>query len=575
MKKSDFEKYTSAFTLSDMEIFVFPELMYSLVLANIMSPIIWKWRDDDWFKGMENKSFNYKVNRVKQFIMERTRFNLDLDTWGLTTKERELARFKDFIDIEILKKSNALFGYEGDKYYFSLDIRKHFGLDKYSSETIPYWKTETVEAMMAFKLKKDYGMAAGECVSFSALYVAALFIIAKVPLEKIFLLATPLHSQNFIAENEGLFTNNRRIVTKKMWYNGTEISAKARRVIENERVTIVSNISGYIHFLYSTATINPDAYENFSILLKEFLAIDISFEILSNCLRYRTKYWTIFQYKCTINGMVYYINMEDIFEAEAISKNSFSNESRNALLLEMSHNVFHNMPSDNRIEINFLEQYMIGNARTLDEIKAFLKGKMPMYSSDISCFIEDLRTFVCVNPKLPNANKNYMDDYPLRITTDMSRNQIIDYLKEVRCKSTVADCAFYAYRDVNTIDWQPFLRAAWDRNPVSVKALESMSASILYEVLKQMNDVSIYSEDRLALPDEAWNFGTADGIEKALLMANVLINALKIENLEIYVCVDNVVLKVSLNEEYTFKTKKKINSTRLVYSAKDWKKYIE
>ena len=122
MKKSDFEKYTSAFTLSDMEIFVFPELMYSLVLANIMSPIIWKWRDDDWFKGMENKSFNYKVNRVKQFIMERTRFNLDLDTWGLTTKERELARFKDFIDIEILKKSNALFGYEGDKYYFSLDI---------------------------------------------------------------------------------------------------------------------------------------------------------------------------------------------------------------------------------------------------------------------------------------------------------------------------------------------------------------------------------------------------------------------------------------------------------------------
>ena len=32
------EKYSSAFTLSDMEIFIFPELFYPLVLADIMSP---------------------------------------------------------------------------------------------------------------------------------------------------------------------------------------------------------------------------------------------------------------------------------------------------------------------------------------------------------------------------------------------------------------------------------------------------------------------------------------------------------------------------------------------------------
>ena len=35
-----------------MEIFVFPELMYSLVLANIMSPIIWRWRQEDCFKKL-------------------------------------------------------------------------------------------------------------------------------------------------------------------------------------------------------------------------------------------------------------------------------------------------------------------------------------------------------------------------------------------------------------------------------------------------------------------------------------------------------------------------------------------
>jgi len=50
MKIKDMEKYTSAITMSDMEVFVYPELMYSLVLANIMSPNIWRWRQEETFK---------------------------------------------------------------------------------------------------------------------------------------------------------------------------------------------------------------------------------------------------------------------------------------------------------------------------------------------------------------------------------------------------------------------------------------------------------------------------------------------------------------------------------------------
>src|ERR1035437_1337386 len=121
--KQTLEKYSSAFTLSDMEIFVFPELFYPLVIANIMSPIIWKWRDEEWFKDIHKKSFNYKINRIKQYIMEHYVFNLDLETWGLTDKDTEIDRFKDSIDLGILKQSNALFGYEGDKYYRSEERR--------------------------------------------------------------------------------------------------------------------------------------------------------------------------------------------------------------------------------------------------------------------------------------------------------------------------------------------------------------------------------------------------------------------------------------------------------------------
>lgn len=103
LKKIDFsnrknlEKYSSAFTLSDMEVFIFPELFYPLVIANIMSPLIWKWRDDPWFRDIEKKSFIYKANRIKQYIIQNYVFNLDLATWGLTTKSRELERFRDFL----------------------------------------------------------------------------------------------------------------------------------------------------------------------------------------------------------------------------------------------------------------------------------------------------------------------------------------------------------------------------------------------------------------------------------------------------------------------------------------------
>lgn len=156
MDLRDIEKYSSAVTLSDMEIFVFPELMYSLVLANMMSPAIWKWREEECFKKLEGKSSWRRLMRMRQFVMDEYEFNLDLNTWGLTNKEVEMSRFESWMSRDDLARSNALFGYAGDKYYFDVDIRRHFGLDSYEGDIIPYWKTETVEAMNAFRLKDGY-----------------------------------------------------------------------------------------------------------------------------------------------------------------------------------------------------------------------------------------------------------------------------------------------------------------------------------------------------------------------------------------------------------------------------------
>lgn len=504
------ELYSSAVSLSDMEIFIFPELMYALVLANIMSPEIWKWREDAWFRDIEKKSLSYRTNRVKQYIMDHYVFNLDLETWGLTTKEREMARFRDFIDPAALAQSNALFGYEGDKYYYDVDIRRHFGLDKYTTDVIPYWKTETVEAMNAFKFKEGYNGGAGECVSLSALYVAALFIVGRMPLDNMFMIGTPLHSQNFLAEKDGLLTNNRRLVTKKMWYNGTELSAKARRSIENERITIVSHLSGVMHTFYKEASIDPGRYAFFEKKFREFLHADLSFEYFVNFLYSREKYWEKFQYRHIRNGKECYISMPCIFNTQRNSKNRFDNESRQALIEEMDSQCFSLSPYPDKILINTLEEDLA-------------EGKT---DNVFACgFADELRAFLHTEPRLPKVEeKTFIKGSDLQILPQQSREEIIAYLQEKAQEgNSLAILSFYARRDMKHTDWKPFIKAAVERNPVCRLACQGRSLPQIEAVLKAMPAESIYPEpDRLAQPDEVWNFGRGDGLEKALLFWNLV-----------------------------------------------------
>ncbi|MHC4891680.1 MAG: hypothetical protein ACYTEO_19695 [Planctomycetota bacterium] len=316
MNSEQLEKYTSAITLSDMEIFVFPELMYSLVLANIMSPIIWQWRRLECFKKLQGKSSTRKLMRLKQFIMDEYEFNLDLETWGLTSKAKELKRFENCISPDDVAKSNALFGYHGDKYYFDVDIRRHFGLDKYDSDIIPYWKTETVEAMDAFRYKTGYTKRAGECVSLSALYAAAVFIVCGIPLKDIYMILTPLHSQNFIDIQDGILTNNRRLVTKTMWFNGTAISNKAQRALRNENVTIAAHSSGYIHCLYDEATIDRKAYEHLTRQLASYLSTELTLQVFANFLRSHQEYQQFFQLCRDCHGQPHFLKAETLFHYE-------------------------------------------------------------------------------------------------------------------------------------------------------------------------------------------------------------------------------------------------------------------
>jgi len=569
MNSNELEKYSSAITLSDMEIFVFPELIYSLLLANIMSPIIWHWRELDCFKKLEGKSTYRKLMRLKQFIIDEFEFNLDLETWGLTNQSRELKRFEKFISADDITRSNALFGYHGDKYYFDVDIRRHFGLDKYDGDVIPYWKTETLEAMNAFRLKKGYKTAAGECVSLSALYAAAAFIVCRIPLEDIYMILTPLHSQNFIDVQDGILTNNRRLVTKTMWFNGTEISNKAQRALRNENITIVAHSSGYIHCFYKDATINKELYQKFSRKLHEYLSTDLSMAVFANFLRSNHDYQKYFQVCRDCHGQSQFLKAETLFHYEHGSNYRVADKTFEKLLAEVSDEDFVPYQLPNRIRCDVLDDLIKQHKPDLrkpQDKAAFIKFIEPVIP-DAPCFVNKLADFLYTEAKLPDHDKNFLPPDPIEISTEQSREQIINYLQHKRQTNSTADLAFYAYRDMESCRWAPFIKAALERNPVSIRMAGSMSIDEVYGWLGQMQNISIYDGGRLAQPDEVANYQTGDGLEKAFLLANVIHEREPAQDMEIIIEKDNVFLKGK--KEYKFATAKSLKKAIRVLAGEE------
>lgn len=545
------EKYSSAITLSDMEIFVFPELLYSLLLANIMSPRVWAWRDDPWFAKIDKMSPSKKVNRLKQFIIDHYEFNLDLDTWGLTDQETELTRFDPFIDRTIISQSNALFGYQGDQHYFDLDIRRHFGLEKYDSDIIPYWKTETVEAMDAFRHKDDYRVGAGECVSLSTLYAAALFIICKVPLEDIFLMATPLHSQNFIAYKGGFLTNNRRIVTKNMWFNGTELTDKAQRALRNEQITMVMNNTGIIHYVYDEMSMDPAEFDRFKEEIGDYLSTPITFEILANFLRQHSRFQKCFQICHEYHGKKRWIEAERAYAYEHAGPYKVSDNTRDKLMEEIDSEEFYCAPLPDRICMPRLEEFFKNNPLDLFDAEhmAQLGEKLQCTSEGKNEMLAALAEFVHLDPQFPTVENKTLNAWnKIELTPDMSRDEMISYIESMRTENPAADLAFYAARDLSRCDWAPFIKAALERNPVSIEETKQLSNDELIKTLNTMTDESTYDGPRLAQPDEVWNFQTGDGLEKAILLSNVWRNRYPTDDIKLTVLPEEVQLNLGSRE---------------------------
>jgi hypothetical protein len=347
-----------------------------------------------------------------------------------------------------------------------------------------------------------------------------------------------------------------------MWYNGTSLSEKARRAMENEKVTIVSHISGFIHTLYKEATIDRDAYAFFSVKLKQFLVTELTSLIFVNFLRFKSKYKTLFQYRCDCSGTVRYISLEKMFEYEHTSKFSVSSETRGSLVKEIEGDDFHLSPIQWKIMLNDIETILDKHSgKSLKEIEnEFIKKTGTDYEEIIQEMFKELNDFISIDPKIPDPEKNYTVTDRLEITVENSREEIINLITGQQENSETAQLALYVYRDMDKIDWRPFIKAAVERNPVSFTDLNEKNNYEVYSILKELPIESIYNGNRLALPDEVWNFRRGDGIEKAFLLAGFLLHNDKSSNVSIEID-NNKVLLSSEGHEFHFTSHKNLKKS--------------
>ena len=249
--------------------------------------------------------------------------------------------------------------------------------------------------------------------------------------------------------------------------------------------------------------------------------------------------------------------MKAIFKQETTSINSFTNKSL-AFTSLIPINDISEQPYQNSFVINDLEHFIIeNNISSTILVKDYLLTKATdekQYNCIIDIF-HNIEKFIKIVPKLPSTDKTYNNFPPLQIPTDSTRADIIKYLESMKEINPVADLAFYSYRQIDSVEkWQAFLVAAWQRNPVSLKGLKNKNLTERYDILKDMNNQSIYEEpNRLALPDEVWNFGTGDGLEKIILLANTLINNDQCYNFTISIKDNKATLNVN-NTSFTFDT---------------------
>jgi hypothetical protein len=319
--------------------------------------------------------------------------------------------------------------------------------------------------------------------------------------------------------------------------------------------------------LYEDATVDKRAYQHLIKKLASYLSTELTLQVFANFLRSNQQFQKFFQVCRDCHGQAQFLKAELLFHYEHGSNYRVADETFDKLIAEVSDEDFDPYQLSGRIRCDELEKFLEKqkpDLRSIEGKTAFRKFIEPVIPR-AQQFADKLADFVHTEAKLPALDKNFVPAEPIEISVAQSREQIIEYLQQVRRNNLTADLAFYSYRDMESCDWVPFIKAAIERNPVSIQMTEAMPVEEIYAWLGQMRNISIYDAGRLAQPDEVANYQTGDGLEKVFLLADVIRERNPEQDIEIIIDNSDVTLKAQ--NEYSFTSAKGLEKQVFISAA--------
>jgi hypothetical protein len=255
--------YSSAATLTAIELEIHPVLVQAQILANLMSPSLWKWKGK--VPKRSGSPTRRKMEGIKQYIIHNYSFTHipdrpGLDFCGTTTMGDEQKRFERSRRSEkVFHNLKELFvehrGTELSALLEISDIRSHYRLSGYPLGTIPVWGNEIIDKMDAYRRIAPDGKSSGKCEALAALYASALIAVGDFPVENIFMLFTPTHVMTFLMEGKGYMSSNKRMFSAQSLRNHTDHTRVIRHCLENGEITRILNCGGLIDSLEDKASI--------------------------------------------------------------------------------------------------------------------------------------------------------------------------------------------------------------------------------------------------------------------------------------------------------------------------------
>lgn len=256
-------------------------LIPAYLLANLMSPSIWKWRPQRSVFASDGTLLSCKT-RLSELQRHFHRYTFTQfpnepgeDPWGLLhfSEEEErlgskyIQKMRQEYD-ETLRKLLA----DNPESQFGQIINQPYYREGY----FPRLRNEIAEIMNAYALISPDKKGSGKCAALAMLWAAALILWGRFSPEKVVVIGNRAHVFVFLDEEDGHLLNNTKWFSRTRIQNCSELSEFVKMVTTGMDTTFFYNPSlGMCHCSRKETNIPLNQLNNLYRKIKDFLSIPL------------------------------------------------------------------------------------------------------------------------------------------------------------------------------------------------------------------------------------------------------------------------------------------------------------